>query len=71
MFFTKCGARLLASATEREKGLLTILINGKVVRVMGISRQIYDKATISGTLTKREAENLADTLNQGSAKPMR
>jgi preprotein translocase subunit SecD len=53
--FTERGAQRMAKATEPEKGLLAILINGKVVAAMGIPRRIHDEAKISGMLTKREA----------------
>jgi preprotein translocase subunit SecD len=64
--FTKEAAKRMAAATEPKRGLLAILIDGKVIAAMGIPTIIYDKANISGPMTKKEAENLAAMLNKGS-----
>jgi preprotein translocase subunit SecD len=65
--FKRKAAERLATITKRKKGgLLAIVIDGKVVTAMGIPERIYDRATISGPRTKKEAENLAAMLNPGS-----
>jgi preprotein translocase subunit SecD len=70
--FTKKAAERMAAATESNVGrLMAILINGKIISAARIQARIYDKAVISIGTTKREAENLAEALNEKSAKATR
>jgi preprotein translocase subunit SecD len=62
--FTKRGADRMAAATKPERGLLAVLVDGKVVAAMGIPAQIHDKAAISGPMTKTQAEDLAAILKR-------
>ena len=65
--FNKIAAKRMAAATEPRKGLLAMLIDGKVIAAMSIHTRIDDKAIISGPMTKKESEDLATMLNKISA----
>jgi preprotein translocase subunit SecD len=64
--FTRKGAERMATATEANRGMLAVLIDGKVVLAVGIPTRISERATISGPKTKDEAEYLAAMLSKGS-----
>jgi preprotein translocase subunit SecD len=66
LVFTREAAKRMALATETYRGLVAILIDGKVVLAVGIPTRIQDRATISVPKGKQEAENLAATLSKGS-----
>jgi preprotein translocase subunit SecD len=67
--FTKKAAERMAAVTESNVGrFLAILINGKVLSALRIQARVYDKGVISRPMTKREAEDLAEALTEGSAK---
>jgi preprotein translocase subunit SecD len=64
--FTKKAGERMATITKQKRGLLAILINGKVVAAMGILTQIHDRTIISGPRTKDETKDLAAMLNKGA-----
>ena len=64
--FTRKGAERMAKATEPKRGMLAIVIDGKVIVATGIPARIYGQAIISGPMTKKKAERIAAMLSKGS-----
>lgn len=69
LVFTKQAAERMAKATERADGKrLAVLVEGRVISAPFLSGSIYDKAVITGEITKVEAERIASELNRASRK---
>jgi preprotein translocase subunit SecD len=47
---------------------LAVLVEGRVISAPFLSGSIYDKAVITGEITKVEAERIASELNRASRK---
>jgi preprotein translocase subunit SecD len=61
--FTKQGARKIAKLTEEHKGkLLAIVIDGRVISAPIIRDPFSERAVITGTFSKEEAEKLARSI---------
>ena len=69
LVFTKQAAERMAKAAQQRTGRrLAVLLDGKVISAPFVSGSIYDKAAITGQITKDEAERIAEALNQASRK---
>jgi preprotein translocase subunit SecD len=67
LVFTKHAAERMARATQQRSGKrLAVLVDGKVISAPFLSGGIYDKALITGEITKVEAERIASELNRAS-----
>lgn len=69
LVFTKQAAERMARATEQsDDKRLAVLVEGRVISAPFLSGSIYDKAVITGEITKFEAERIASQLNRASRK---
>lgn len=69
LVFSKQAAERIAKATERFEGKrLAVLVEGRVISAPFLAGSIYDKAVITGEITKVEAERIARELNRSSRK---
>ena len=62
--FTKAGAMKMAKVSEDHLGKpLAVVVDGKVISAPILRVKIIEKATLSGSFTKDEAEKLVEMIN--------
>lgn len=65
--FTQQAAERMKKESQLHIGkLMAILINGKVIAAPLVLTALYDKADITGTITREQAEKITGALNRTS-----